>query len=52
MTKLLGLATRLWATPPTMGRHRTDNRTGHYTLDGVTRSLRNLVVHGTSWAVH
>lgn len=32
------------------GRHRTDNRTGHYTIDGVTRSLSHLVEHASGLA--
>lgn len=32
------------------GRHRTDNRTGHYTLDSVTRPLSQLVEQDRSWA--
>lgn len=34
--------------PQDPGRHRTENRTGHYTYDEVTRPLSELV-EGQRW---
>lgn len=51
MNTLMSLAARLRSLPEKAGRHRTDNRSGHYTLDGggMTLSLRDLVKQGSGW---